>query len=60
MGTISVWHWLLVIGIAALVITPFWRLLKRAGLPPWLAIFSVIPLGAIVLLWVLAFRQESR
>ncbi len=42
---------------AALMVVPFWRLLPRAGIAaPW-ALVSVVPLGALVLLWVLAFRR---
>ena len=46
--------WLLL--VAALTIVPFFRLLPRAGLSPWIALVSVVPLGALVLLYVLAFR----
>jgi uncharacterized membrane protein len=40
-----------------LTVIPMWRILPRAGIAaPW-ALVSVIPLGALVLLWVLAFRR---
>ena len=42
---------------AALLVVPFWMLLPRAGLAPQWALVAVIPLGAIVLLWILAFRR---
>ncbi|MGF1553004.1 MAG: hypothetical protein ACFBWO_10965 [Paracoccaceae bacterium] len=42
--------------VAALTITSFWRILPRAGISPWFAVVSIIPLGALVLLLVLAFR----
>jgi hypothetical protein len=48
--------WFLI--IAALVIVPFWRLLPRFGIPNWVALAAIIPFGAIVLLWVMAFRDE--
>ena len=47
--------WLLI--IAALTIVPFWKILPRAGLSPWLALVTIIPLGTLVLLWVLAFKR---
>ncbi len=47
--------WMLI--LAALVIVPFWRILPRAGIPSWVAIFAVIPLGALILLWVVAFKD---
>ncbi|MBE0452236.1 MAG: hypothetical protein IBX58_01000 [Roseovarius sp.] len=43
---------------AALVVIPFWRLLPQYGIPNWLALFSIIPLGALILLWVMAFRDK--
>jgi hypothetical protein len=48
--------WLLV--FAVLVIVPFWRLLPQFGIPSWVALAALIPFGAIVLLWVLAFRER--
>jgi hypothetical protein len=48
--------WFLI--VAALVIVPFWRLLPKFGIPSWVALAAVIPFGAIVLLWVMAFRDQ--
>ena len=45
--------------LGALFVIPLWRLLPRFGMPAWAAIFAVIPLGAIVLLWIMAFRDPS-
>ncbi|PQO24536.1 hypothetical protein C2I36_02565 [Rhodobacteraceae bacterium WD3A24] len=44
--------------LAALVVVPFWRLLPRYGIPNWVSLAAVIPLGAIVLLWVMAFKDD--
>tara|TARA_Y100001933_G_scaffold22576_1_gene19180 strand:- start:298 stop:501 length:204 start_codon:yes stop_codon:yes gene_type:complete len=43
---------------AALVVIPFWRLLPKFGIPNWVALAAIIPLGALVLLWVMAFRDR--
>jgi len=43
---------------AALVVIPFWKLLPRFGIPNWVALVSIIPLGALILLWVMAFRDR--
>lgn len=48
--------WMLV--FAALLVIPFWRLLPKYGIPNWVALAAVIPLGALVLLWVIAFRDK--
>jgi hypothetical protein len=43
---------------AALVIVPFWRILPRFGIPNWVAIFAAIPLVALILLWIIAFKDD--
>ena len=49
--------WMLVLG--ALVVVPFWRLLPRFGIPSWVALFSIFPLVALILLWIMAFRDRG-
>jgi len=48
--------WMLI--FAALLIVPFWRILPRSGIPNWVAIFAVIPPGALILLWIVAFKDD--
>ena len=48
--------WFLI--LAAAVIVPFWRLLPKFGIPNWVALAALIPFGVVVLLWVMAFRDE--
>ena len=48
--------WLLV--MAAILVIPFWKILPRHGLPSWAALFAIIPLGAIILLWIVAFKDK--
>jgi len=43
---------------AVLVIIPFWKLLPKFGIPNWVSLVSIIPLGALILLWVMAFRDK--
>ncbi len=50
------WMWMLI--WAALLVIPFWRILPRSGIPAWVAVFAVIPLGALILLWVVAFKDD--
>jgi hypothetical protein len=42
---------------AAIVIFPMWKLCERAGLNPMWSLVSAIPLGLLVLLYVLALRE---
>ena len=44
---------------AALVVIPFWIILPRTGLSKWWALAAMIPLGVVILLWVIALRDWS-
>jgi hypothetical protein len=41
----------------ALVILPLWFICKKAGFSPWLSLLVVVPLGSLILLYVLAFAD---
>ena len=41
----------------AIVIIPFWFICKKAGFSPWLSLLNIVPLGNLVLIYVLAFAQ---
>jgi len=41
----------------AIVIIPFWFICKKAGFSPWLSLLNVIPLGNLVMIYVLAFSD---
>ena len=43
--------------VALLLVPPFWIILPKAGLPSQVSLVAAIPVGAIILLWVLAIRQ---
>jgi len=44
--------------IAALIVVPFWKILPRNGIPNWVAVFAVFPPLALLLLWVVAFKDD--
>ena len=43
--------------VAALMVIPFWLILPRTGIPAPVALVAIIPLGALILLWVVALRK---
>jgi len=50
---------LLVMAIfAALIVIPFWRILPKFGIPNWVALFAIVPLVALILLWIMAFKDD--
>ena len=42
---------------AAIVTIPFWFICKKAGFSPWLSLLNIIPLGGVILSYVLAFSE---
>ena len=49
---------LMVLVIGVLIVVPFWRLLPRFGIPNWVAILAIFPLVALILLWIMAFKDQ--
>ena len=39
------------------IIVPFWFICKKAGFSPWLSLINIIPLGNVILIYVLAFSE---
>ncbi|MGA8041819.1 MAG: hypothetical protein WCA37_03365 [Terracidiphilus sp.] len=48
---------LFILAALAIVIVPVWFICKKAGFSPWLSLLNIIPLGGLVLLYVLAFSE---
>jgi hypothetical protein len=44
--------------LAALVVVPFWKLLPRFGISKYFALMAVLPAVALILLWVIAFKDD--
>lgn len=38
-----------------LIVIPFWRIFRKAGFTPWLALFMCVPFLNILMMWFLAF-----
>ena len=43
--------------VVAVILIPFWFICKKAGFSPWLTLLNLVPLGNLVLLYVLAFAE---
>jgi hypothetical protein len=57
MGNVSIFHWLIILIGAIVVIYPSTRILRRAGFSPWWGVLMVVPLLNLVLMWVFAFAK---
>jgi len=47
---------MMLVGVA-IVMIPFWFICKKAGFSPWLSLLSIIPVGGVILCYVLAFSE---
>lgn len=43
--------------LGVILVIPFWVILPRFGLPSWAAVAAIIPLGAVILLWLMAVKD---
>jgi hypothetical protein len=43
--------------VVIIMIIPFWFICKKAGFSPWLALLNLVPMGSLILLYVLAFAE---
>ncbi|WP_395741142.1 hypothetical protein [Prosthecobacter sp.] len=48
---------LLLMVMAVVQAVPFWFICRKAGMSPWLCVISFIPLGTLVLTFVLALSD---
>ncbi len=48
--------WFLI--VAVLIVVPFWKLLPRFGMSKYFALLAVLPAIALVLLWIMAFKDD--
>ena len=42
---------------AVILVPPFWFILPRVGIPSTVALVAAIPIGAVILLWIVAIRE---
>jgi hypothetical protein len=54
MGSLSIWHWIIVV-LLLLPLIPISHMLGRMGLSRWLTLLFVVPAVAYVSLWVIAY-----
>jgi hypothetical protein len=57
MGTLSVYHWLVLLAFCVAVIVPFWRIFPRVGWPAPLSLLMAVAPINLVLLWIIAFKR---
>ncbi len=48
--------WVLI--AAVLIVVPFWKLLPRFGISKYFALLAIFPAIALILLWIIAFKDD--
>jgi len=56
MALLAIAPMLILVGLAIIII-PVWFICKKAGFSPWLSLLCAVPLGNLILLYVLAFAE---
>jgi membrane associated rhomboid family serine protease len=59
MGSMSIWHWLILLVYLFVLGYPVTRILKRLGYSAWWVIIAFIPLANLIGLWFLAFMPRE-
>jgi hypothetical protein len=54
MGSLSIWHWIVVFVYVLVLIVPVAKILKKAGFSGWWSIVALIPGVNIIFLWIFA------
>ncbi|MCH2164654.1 MAG: hypothetical protein MK098_08375 [Marinovum sp.] len=52
-------EFLLWIGWVALTVIPLMKLLPHFGIEKWWALASVLPIGTLILLWIMAMKLQE-
>jgi hypothetical protein len=60
MGEYGLAHLIVLVAVAALILYPIGRILRRAGLSPFWSVLALIPLVNFISLWVFAFTDWPR
>ncbi|HWW12822.1 MAG TPA: hypothetical protein VN018_09905 [Brevundimonas sp.] len=55
MGVFSIWHWIVVAVVLAVLGYPAARILRRLGFSPWWVLLAFVPYVNLIGLWALAF-----
>jgi hypothetical protein len=60
MGSVSIWHWLILLIYIIAFGYPVTRILKRLGYFAWWVIITFVSLANLIGLWFLAFTRWPR
>jgi len=60
MGSLSVWHWLIILLVLSTYVVPVWRIITKAGFSGAWTLLTFVPVLNFIMLWVFAFSTWPR
>jgi hypothetical protein len=54
MGSLSIWHWFVVVIYLFVILFPVAKIVGKAGYSGWWCLVAVIPLVNLIFLWIFA------
>lgn len=57
MGSLSIWHWLIVFILVLVVPLIYVPAVRKAGFSGWWVVLTWVPVVGLVLLWIFAFAR---
>jgi len=57
MGSLTIFHWLIVIAVLATSIVPPVKILNKAGYSGWWVLLLFVPLVNVIALWIFALSD---
>ena len=55
MGSLSVWHWFIILLVLSTYVVPVWRIITKAGFSGTWTLLTFVPVLNFIMLWVFAF-----
>jgi uncharacterized membrane protein YhaH (DUF805 family) len=57
MGSLSIVHWLVLVGVLVSTVIPPAKILMKAGYSGWWCLIGFVPIVNIIMLWVFAYAD---
>ena len=57
MDKLSIWRWIVILGILFGYVVPIALILRKAGYSGWWSILSFLPFVSVIVFWVLALSS---
>ena len=56
-GSLGLPELLVIVMLLGVLVVPLWLILRRVGLPPFVALVAFLPLAGVIVLWYIALAR---